>query len=65
MDSFASPTILALTLPHHSLFHHYPFQTRREATQTIFECVECFYNRVRRHSSLGSMSPVAYEQVMC
>src|SRR3989440_2206417 len=23
MDSFASPTILALTLPHHSLFHHY------------------------------------------
>ncbi|MFL5625695.1 MAG: IS3 family transposase [Ktedonobacteraceae bacterium] len=41
------------------------FQTRREATQTLFEYVECFYNRVRRHSSLGYMSPVAYEQVMC
>src|SRR5579859_605370 len=41
------------------------FQTRREARQTIFEYVECFYNRVRRHSSLGYLSPVAYEQVTC
>lgn len=41
------------------------FQTRREARQTIFEYVECFYNRIRRHSSLGYLSPVAYEQAMC
>jgi len=41
------------------------FQTRREARQAIFEYVECFYNRVRRHSSLGYSSPVAYEQVTC
>jgi putative transposase len=41
------------------------FQTRREARQTIFEYVECFYNRGRRHSSLGYVSPLAYEQVMC
>jgi putative transposase len=41
------------------------FQTRREARQTIFEYGECFYNRVRRHSSLGSVSPVAYGLVMC
>jgi putative transposase len=41
------------------------FQTRREARQTIFESVECFYNRIRRHSSLGYLSPVAYEQSMC
>jgi hypothetical protein len=26
--------------------------------------VECFYNRIRRHSSLGSVSPVACEQLM-
>ena len=38
------------------------FQTRGLARQTIFEYVECFYNRMRRHSSLGSMSPVTYEQ---
>lgn len=38
------------------------FQTRQEARQTIFEYTECFYNRVRRHSTLKYMSPVAYEQ---
>ena len=38
------------------------FQTRGQAKQTIFEYVECFYNRIRRHSSLGYMSPVTYEQ---
>ncbi len=41
------------------------FQTRGQARQTIFEFVECFYNRVRRHSSLGYISPVAYEQSIC
>ena len=41
------------------------FQTRGQARQTIFEYVECFYNRIRRHSSLGYLSPVAYEQSMC
>ena len=41
------------------------FQTRREARQSIFEYVECFYNRIRRHSSLGYLSPIAYEQSMC
>lgn len=38
------------------------FQTRQEARQTIFEYIECFYNRVRRHSTLTYLSPVAYEQ---
>jgi putative transposase len=41
------------------------FQTRGQARQSIFEYVECFYNRVRRHSTLGYVSPVAYEQEMC
>jgi len=39
------------------------FQTRVEARQTIFEYVECFHNRVRRHSSLEYVSPVAFEQL--
>src|SRR6516162_10097874 len=38
------------------------FKTQGQARQTIFEYVECFYNRIRRHSSLGYVSPVAYEQ---
>jgi putative transposase len=28
------------------------FQTRQEARQAIFEYIECFYNRIRRHSTL-------------
>ncbi len=41
------------------------FQTREQARHIIFEYVECFYNRIRRHSTLGYVSPVAFEQVMC
>jgi putative transposase len=28
----------------------------------IFEYIECFYNPRRRHSSLGHLSPVEYEE---
>lgn len=38
------------------------FQTRDEARRRIFEYLEVFYNRVRRHSALGYKSPVAFEQ---
>lgn len=38
------------------------FQTRQEARLIIFEYIECFYNRERRHSTLNYLSPVAYEQ---
>lgn len=40
------------------------FQARQEARQVIFEYIECFYNRERRHSTLQYLSPVAYEQLM-
>ena len=40
------------------------FHTRQEARSAIFEYIECFYNRVRRHSTLSYLSPVAYEQHM-
>jgi transposase InsO family protein len=39
-------------------------KSRQEARQAIFEYIECFYNRVRRHSTLQDMSPMAYEQHM-
>ncbi len=38
------------------------YQSRAEAKQSIFEWIEVFYNRQRRHSSLAYLSPVAYEQ---
>ena len=37
------------------------FQTIEEARRRLFEYLEVFYNRVRRHSSLGYKSPVAFE----
>ena len=38
------------------------FATREEARASIFEYIEVFYNRTRRHSSLGYKSPAEYEK---
>jgi hypothetical protein len=38
------------------------FFSRNEAKTAIFEYIEVYYNRRRRHSSLGYMSPVEYEK---
>ena len=37
------------------------FRTRDEARLAVFDFVEAFYNRKRRHSALGYLSPVAFE----
>jgi putative transposase len=37
---------------------------RQAARASIFEFIEIFYNRVRRHSSLGYLSPSEYEQAI-
>ena len=37
------------------------FATRADARETIFEFIEVFYNRRRRHSTLGYVSPVEFE----
>ena len=39
-----------------------PFATRQAARAAIFEYVEGFYNRARRHATLGYLSPVEFEQ---
>jgi putative transposase len=38
------------------------FATREEARASLFEYIEVFFNRTRRHSSLGYMSPAEYER---
>lgn len=38
------------------------YRTRQEAKQSLFEYIEVFYNRQRRHSYLGYVSPVEYER---
>jgi transposase InsO family protein len=45
------------------LIHGERFRTREEAKLSIFEYVEVFYNRMRRHSSLGYKSPAEYERL--
>jgi putative transposase len=39
------------------------FKTREEARQAIFQWIETWYNRQRRHSALEYMSPVEYEKL--
>ena len=44
------------------LVHDEDYATREEARASLFEYIEVFYNRVRRHSSLGYRSPAEYER---
>ena len=37
------------------------YRTHAAARASLFEWIECWYNRRRRHSSLGYMSPEAFE----
>lgn len=43
------------------LTHHEDYLTRQEARASIFEYIEVFYNNQRLHSSLGYVTPAAYE----
>ena len=40
---------------------HRHYRTRAEAYTDVHDYIERFYNRVRRHSTLGNISPVMYE----
>jgi transposase InsO family protein len=43
------------------LVHHEKYPTRAAARQSLFEYIEVFYNRRRRHSTLDYLSPAEYE----
>lgn len=43
------------------LVHRRHYRTRAEAKADIFEYIEVFYNRQRRHSALGYVSPYEFE----
>jgi putative transposase len=43
------------------LVHRLRYHTRAQARSSVFEWIECWYNRRRRHSSLGHLSPEAFE----
>ena len=39
------------------------YKTREQAKNDIFNYIEMFYNRKRRHAALGYLSPAAYEEL--
>lgn len=43
------------------LIHHEDYATREAAKASIFEYIEVFYNRQRRHSHIGYRAPMAFE----
>jgi len=40
-----------------------PFKNKEEARNEIFEYIEIYYNRKRRHKANGRLSPVEYENL--
>ncbi len=39
------------------------WKTRIELANALFECLEVFHNRRRRHSALGMLTPIEYEKL--
>lgn len=44
------------------LVHHCDFVSCQAARTAIFDYIEVFYNRQRRHQTLGYVTPVQFEQ---
>jgi len=44
------------------LVYHERYQGHQDTLHSIFEYIEAFYNRERRHSTLGYLSPTQYEK---
>ena len=43
------------------LVHHQHYARRKDATRDIFAYIERYYNRTRRHSAIGYLSPIEME----
>ncbi|MEM7469102.1 MAG: IS3 family transposase [Pseudomonadota bacterium] len=43
---------------------HEDYRTRQQAKQSIFEYIEVFYNRQRRHATLNYKTPVEFEAML-
>ena len=58
-DNAAMESFFHTLKTEHIYFESY--YTREQAKQSIFEYVEVFYNRQRRHSTLGYVAPMIFE----
>ena len=46
------------------MVYHENFQTKSQAELAVFEFIEVWYNRKRRHSSLGHLTPLEFEKTI-
>lgn len=46
------------------LVYHERYEGYQDALHSVFEYIEAFYNRQRRHSTLGYLSPAEFEKQM-
>jgi putative transposase len=46
------------------MIYHQLFSTRAEAKLAVFEYIEVWYNRQRKHSALGYLTPTQYEEIL-
>jgi len=46
------------------MVYHDHYETRKQAELAVFEYIEVFYNRKRKHSYLGYKTPVQYEAII-
>ena len=46
------------------MIYHRLFSTRAEAKIAVFEYIEVWYNRQRKHSALGYLTPTQYEEIL-
>ena len=60
-DNAVAETFFA-TLKEEDCVNRRSWPSRLELQSAVFEYIEAFYNRQRRHSTLGMVSPAEYEQ---
>jgi len=61
LDNAACESVIATFKT--ELVHRRSFRSRNAAREEVFRWIEGWYNRRRRHSSLGYLSPVDYEEL--
>ena len=60
-DSMAESFIATLETELFWAQPHRRFNSHREAKLEVFDYIEIFYNRQRRHTAIGSIPPLTYE----
>lgn len=61
-DNAISESFFHTLKTEHVYFCHY--RTREEAKRSLFDYIEIYYNRERRHSSIGYLSPDQFERMV-